>query len=61
VFSDDRVYVISTAGSIRSFVVDDGTLVATTPIPCFKEGFGLSVVGDDLIVAASRDAIRMTL
>jgi outer membrane protein assembly factor BamB len=56
IFSDNHILLISEAGKILVVSAIDGQILRTTPIPRFERGFGLTVKGGSLIVAASREA-----
>lgn len=59
VLSDGHIHMISESGKLLTLSANSGDIVATVPIPKFKRGFGLTVLGADFIIAASREAIRI--
>lgn len=61
VLGHDEFYVISEAGDICTFAIQDGKQIAKTNIPRFERGFGIATIGRDVIVAASRESVRMAL
>lgn len=56
-----NLLVISEDGNLNSIDINNGAVISQTKIPNFVEGFGLASIDQDLIVAVSRDCVRMKL
>lgn len=59
--SEDTVLILTEDGMCHSLAGHDGTIDRTVKIPYFKDGYGLSQTPDGLLVAASRDCLRVKI
>ena len=58
---EDQLLVLTGDGICHFVDIQSGEAVQTVKVPYFKEGYGLSRTLDGLLVAASRDCIRLKI